>query len=123
MHAFSIGNHLSEQYRIRANQRSWQQPYRILSLLEGAEIEIDRKNPGRFRKRIEAALDVLMNPSDMQGTPIVESWKYANVVEAKRRGWLDRWLDSGVIIAPPAGLIAPYESIGRNRRKPKKLTG
>lgn len=86
MHAFSIGNHLTEEYRIRANQRSWKQPYRMAKLLEGAEIEIDRKNPGRFRKRIEAALDVLSNPIDMQDTPIIKSWKYADVVETKRRG-------------------------------------
>jgi hypothetical protein len=120
MHAFNIGNHLTEEYRIRANQRSWAQPYRVHKLLDGAEIEVDRKNPGRFRKRIEAALDVLSNPFDMQNTPIIKNWEYAQEVEAKGRGWLDRWLVSGIIITPPPGLITPYESIGR-RRSPRKL--
>lgn len=122
-HAFNLGMALAEQYRIRANQRSWKQPYRVTRLLADAEIEVDRKNPGRFRKRIEAALDVLSNRVVMQGTPIIESWEYADVIEAKGRGWLDRWLEAGIIITPPAGLIAPYHGIGRRGRKPKKLAG
>lgn len=124
-HAFNLGNCLSEQYRIRASQRSWQQPYRVRTLLADAEIELDRKNPGRFRKRIEAALDVLADPVAMQNTPIIERWIYANVVEPKGRGWFDVWLDCGIIITPPESLIAPYASIGRPRRppKPKRLAG
>jgi hypothetical protein len=124
-HAFNLGNCLSEQYRIRASQRSWQQPYRVRTLLADAEIELDRKNPGRFRKRIEAALDVLANRVAMQGTPIIERWVYANVVEPKGRGWFDAWLDCGIIITPPESLIAPYANIGRPRRptKPKRLAG
>lgn len=120
MHAFNLGNHLTEQYRIRASQKSWQQPHRVGALLDGAEVEVDRKNPGRFRKRIEAALDVLASQHDMQGTPIIEHWEYAQTVEPKGRGWLDRWLDSGIIITPPAELIQSYSNIGR-RRRPKQL--
>jgi len=118
MHAFNLGNHLTEEYRIRASQQSWKQPHRVCKLLESAEIEVDRKHAGRFRERIEAALDVLTNPVDMQNTPIIESWHYADIVEAKGRGWFDRWLDSGIVINPPAGLIRPYQAIGR--RKPKQ---
>lgn len=69
-------------------------------MLEGAEIEVDRKNPGRFRKRIEAALDVLANDHEMQGTPIIEPT-----------------FDSGIIITPPASLIRSYEDIERRRGK------
>jgi len=38
MHAFNLGNFLTEQYRIRANEQSWKQPYRVRTLLDGAEI-------------------------------------------------------------------------------------
>jgi len=123
MHAFKLGCMLEEEYRIRANQRSWKQPYRVCKLLEGAEIEVDRKHAGRFRERIEAAFDVLSNPVTMNGTPLIESWEYTSVVEAKGRGWFDRWLVAGIVITPPAGLITPYQAIGRNRRKPQKLAG
>ena len=121
MHAFNLGNHLTEEYRIRARQQSWKQPHRVCKLLEGAEIEVDRKHAGRFRQRIEAALDVLSNPVEMQGTPIIERWQYADVVEAKGRGWFDRWLAAGIVITPPAGFTSPYNNIGRSRRQPRKL--
>jgi len=116
-HAFNLGNFLTEQYRIRANEQSWKQPYRVRTLLDGAEIEVDHKHAGRFRKRIEAALDVLGNPVTMKnGTPIIESWEYtSDVVEAKGRGWLDHWLNTGIIITPPASLIRPYQSMGKRR--------
>jgi hypothetical protein len=48
----------------------------------------------------------------------IESWHYSTVVEAKGRGWLDRWLDSGIIITPPVSLIRPYQSMGKRRRAP-----
>jgi hypothetical protein len=117
MHAFNLGNHLTEEYRIRASQQKWKQPHRVWKLLENAEIEVDRKHAGRFRERIEAALDVLTNPVDMQNTPIIESWHYDDIVEAKGRGWFDRWLDSGIVINPPAGLIRPYQAMGRRKLK------
>lgn len=123
MHAFKLGCMLEEEYRIRANQRSWKQPYRVYKLLEGAEIEVDRNHAGRFRERIEAAFDVLSNPVTMNGTPLIESWEYTSVVEAKGRGWFDRWLVVSIVITPPTGLITPYQAIGRNRRKPQKLAG
>jgi len=124
-HAFNLGNCLCEQYRIRAHQRSWQQPYRIRTLLADAEIDADRKHAGRFRDRIEAALDVLTSPIAMQGTPIIERWEYVSFVEPKGRGWFDAWLDCGVIITPPESLITPYTTIARPRRgpKPKRLAG
>ena len=68
---------------------------------------------------------MLANRVAMQGTPIIERWVYANVVEPKGRGWFDAWLDCGIIITPPESLIAPYANIGRPRRptKPKRLAG
>ncbi len=99
MNAWRIGNYLIEEYRIRAHQKSWAQPYRISTLLAGACIEVDRKNPKRFRDRIETALNVLANP-DVMEPPVVASWKYPNFVDAKGRGWLDKWLESGVVIMP-----------------------
>jgi hypothetical protein len=99
MNAKRIANFLIEEYRIRAHQKTWTQPYRVAALLAGACIEIDRKNPKRFRDRIEAALDVLVNKGIME-TPIVASWHYPKPVEAKGRGWLDNWLELGVVIIP-----------------------
>ncbi len=43
---------------------------------------------------------MLVNKGIME-TPIVASWHYPKPVEAKGRGWLDNWLELGVVIIPP----------------------
>lgn len=116
-----IGRYLVYQYRIRAHERSWAQPYRVCDLLTGAGIEIDRSNPGRFRKRIEAALDILANPEEMRGPICIKVWHYPHAVAASGRGWLDDWLESGVVILPPDELARErYQSIGARKRRPQQ---
>lgn len=58
-HAKRIGRYLVYQFRVRAAEQSWRQPYRVETLLKGAGVDVDRKNPARFRQRVEAALDTL----------------------------------------------------------------
>lgn len=115
-----IGRYLIGQYRIRAHQRSWQQPYRICTLLEGAGIDIPERNGLRFRDSVEEALDVLCNPVHMNGPICIESWKYPDFIDKTGRGWFDRWLQSGVVIVPPPAIIEDrYASIGARRRRPR----
>lgn len=116
-----IGRFLIYQYRVRAHERSWSQPYRICDLLAGAGIEIDRDNPKRFRGRIETALNILANPEEMRGPVCIQSWKYPHPVEQSGRGWLDDWLESGIVIEPPDALTADlYKPIGARRRRPQR---
>lgn len=120
-HAKRIGRYLGSQYRIRANQKTWAQPYRIETLLDGAGVEVDRGHPDRFRQRIEAALNLLTNPVDMHGPVCVASWKYPHPIDATGRGWFARWLASGVVILPPDAVKDPYQPIGERKRRPRKL--
>lgn len=121
VNAWRIANTLIEEYRIRAREQNWTQPYRVETLLAGACIEIDRKHAKRFRDRIEAALDVLANPDAMEGAPLIASWKYPRPIAATGRGWFDRWLASGIVILPPNALKDPYQKIGERKRRPRKL--
>ncbi len=117
-----IGRYLIYQYRVRAHERSWAQPYRISDLLASAGIEVDRGNAGRFRGRIETALDILANPEDMRGPVCIQRWHYPHPVEQIGRGWLDDWLESGIVIEPPDALTAErYKAIGARKRRPRKL--
>lgn len=126
-HAKRIGRYLIGQYRIRANERSWKQPYRIRTLLEGAGIDIPERNGARFRGRIEAAFDVLSNPESMGGPACIAAWRYPVPIEETGRGWFERWLQSGIVIDPPAEIVNDrYAKIGdrsRRRRAPHKLAG
>ncbi len=122
-HAKRIGRYLVYQYRVRATQKSWAQPYRIETLLAGAGIEVDRGNPGRFRQRIESALATLANSVEMDDGPVcIASWSYPNPIAATGRGWFDRWLASGIIIMPPRTLMEErYGKIGARSQRPRKL--
>jgi len=122
-HAKRIGRYLVYQYRVRATQKTWAQPYRIETLLDGAGIEADRKNPRRFRERIEGAFDTLANTVEMgDGPACITSWKYPAPVAATGRGWFDQWLASGVVIMPPKVLTEErYGKIGARPRRPRKL--
>lgn len=112
-HAKRIGRYLTWQYRVRAAQRTWGQPYHLGRLLDQSGVEVDRKNPGRFKERLEAALNVLVEADP----PVIKSWRYVTPVTASGRGWLDRWLATGLIITPPAALTEKYEAIGAPRRR------
>lgn len=113
---------LEEAYRIRAQKRTWNQAYRVCDLLEAAGITPDRKHPQRFRERIEAALNILRNPAEMNGTPVVATWSYPTPIAATGRGWFDRWLDAGLTITPDAATMEQYASMGtpRTRRRRSK---
>lgn len=114
-----IGRFLVHQYRVRARQKTWDQPYRIETMLAGAGIEVDRKNPGRLRRVVEAALNVLASSDEMHGPVCIKSWHYPNPIEAQGRGWLDQWLASGVVILPPDNLAKErYQKIGSRRPRP-----
>lgn len=122
-----IGRYLVYQYRIRAHQKTWTQPSQIATLLAGAGVEIDRKNPARFRRNVEAALNVLANAEEMHGPVCIKSWNYPAPVGVKGRGWFDKWLTSGVVILPPDDLVSErYQKIGNRHqysRQPRKLVG
>jgi hypothetical protein len=116
-----IGRYLIYQYRVRARERSWAQPYRICDLLASAGIEVDRGNAGRFRGRIETALNILANAEEMRGPVCIQRWHYPNPVEQIGRGWLDDWLESGIVIEPPDALTAErYKAIGAHKRRPQQ---
>jgi len=86
-HAKRIGRYLVYQYRIRAHQKTWAQPYRIETLLTGAGIEPDPDHARRFRERIESALDTLANTVEMSDGPVcIASWAYAKPIAATGRG-------------------------------------
>jgi len=115
-----IARYLIWQYRVRAREQSWKQPYRVAALLDGAGITPDAKNPKRFRERIEVAFDTLANPHEMS-PPVIGAWNYSDKVEAKGRGWFDKWLESGVVIVPPDALTNGYKEIRATKRAPRKI--
>lgn len=124
-HAISLGFFIQEQFRMRSRSDSTGRPFRVADLLEGAEIEIDRGNAGRFVERIEGALDKLCDPKAMDDAPILKSWKYKVKPRTRGRNFLPGWLDAGVILTPAQPYRDQELSIkgigaGRQTRKPAR---
>lgn len=122
-HAISLGFFIQEQFRMRSRSDDMSRPFRVADLLEGAEIEIDRGNAGRFVERIEGALNTLCDPKAMDGAPILKSWKYKVKPRTRGRNFLPGWLDAGVILTPAQPYRDQELSIkgigtGRDGRKP-----
>jgi hypothetical protein len=105
-----IGRYLLQQFRYRASKGTYTQPFYIETILEGARIDIttsDRKNPGRFRERIEGSLQTLTKTE----APVIKRWRYLDKVPETGRGMLEQWLRARIVCTPADGLTSRYAEI------------
>lgn len=110
-HAKRLGRYLEWQFRTRAGARTYAQPWLISTLLSGAGIQPPDNNPGRFRERIELALDMLRDDG------IIGGWAYTESPTLPARKWLPTWMRWKVTISPPEELRAHYAKIGKTTKR------
>lgn len=103
--------YILEQFKIRSSYGTFTNPFYVETLLEGACIPIDKKNPGRFRSRIEGAWDALKTLDP----PIIKSWHYEDQVPKGGHGMLEKWRGARVRFVPTAELTKGYATIQENR--------
>ena len=103
--------YILEQFKIRSSYGTFTNPFYIETLLEGACLPIDKKNPGRFRSRVEAAFDALKTLDP----PIIKSWHYVDQVPKGGHGMLKKWRGARVRFVPTADLTKGYATIQENR--------
>jgi hypothetical protein len=79
----------------------------VKTLLDAANMEMDRNRPSRTRERLEEALDCL------QADRVITAWQYDNIDEnmTSKRGWWRNWLECKVIITAPTSIITQYKKI------------
>lgn len=98
--AFLIGVYVVFQYRIRESSENFDQPWKISTILERARVPIeqDAKHYTRFREQVDAALDRLKCDG------VFADWRYADGDEESLpvRGWFKPWLQTCIVITPPA---------------------
>ena len=114
------GRYLLSQFRIRSYHDTYRQPFRIETILEGARITIgttERKNPGRFRERIEAALDSLKTLEQ----PVIKSWRYLDKVPETGRGMLERWQQARIVCVPADDLTTKYGELNTKGKGTRAL--
>lgn len=98
--AIQLGAYIQELFRIRAKGDDLTRPIRMSDLLDGSVITVDTQNPGRFQERVEKGLNTIADLAQMDNAPILQGWKYKTKPKTYGRGWLNRWLDTGVILIP-----------------------
>ncbi len=106
--------YLSWQWRIRAYEGTYLQPYRVETLLNAIGLEVDARRPSKLRERFEAALDRLHSDR------VLAQWQYDDWREPStlRRGWWRAWLDARVVLEPPFEIVESYR---RLTTKPRSM--
>jgi hypothetical protein len=79
----------------------------VQTLLDAANMAIDKNRPNRTRERLEEALDRL------QADRVISAWQYEKIDEKllSKRGWWKTWLDYKIIITAPFGITEQYKKI------------
>ncbi|KNY27572.1 helix-turn-helix domain-containing protein [Pseudobacteroides cellulosolvens] len=101
-----LARYFAWQWRNRQSSVSYFKPFTIKTLLEAIKENVYYRMPSRTKERIEKALDTLQNDN------VIRGWQYENFDDSKlKKGWVDDWLTSKVLIEPPEAIILQYEKI------------
>jgi DNA-binding XRE family transcriptional regulator len=102
-----LARYFSWQWRIQSKHGSYTRPYRVATILEAVEEEINEKRPSSTRERLEKALDIL------QEDKVIASWQYDRWDEqaAEQRGWAQHWLQATLLVEPPEVIRETYKNI------------
>lgn len=86
----------------------------VKTLLDKIGEQVNESRPGRTKDKLEKALNRLKEKKD------ITAWEYENKIKTNKKGWLQGWLDSKVIITAPEVITEYYRQIERvkgNQRK------
>ena len=109
--AMRLGIYLATQWRIRAKTENYEQPWSVVTLLNGAFVELPTVNLDRFRQQFEQALDRLQTDN------VILGWEYVKDTQLPVRKWFGHWLEWGVKITPVEAAIENYADIPQRRRE------
>ncbi len=99
-----LARFLSWQWRAAADSSVDGQMYTVGELLNAVGKEVDARRPTETRDRLERALDTLSEDG------VIAGWNYRNWQEPAygQRGWVLDWLETEVLVMPPAVVAAQY---------------
>jgi DNA-binding XRE family transcriptional regulator len=105
-----LARYLSYQWRCRAHNGDYLQPFRVATLLDAAGAELDRRDPARTRARLEKALDTLLQDR------VIAAWQYDRWEESlvTRHGWASHWLQATLLIESPESIRTTYQHLARH---------
>lgn len=117
--------YLSWQWRVRAREANYEQPFSVQRLLNEAGIETSVNDPARTKDRLEKALDQLRDDKIVNGWDYnAEQWDEER--DGGKRGWRAVWLNATIVIEAPDVIKDHYRKIERETPpipKPKLKPG
>jgi len=104
-----LTRYLSYQWRCRAHNGDYLQPYRVATLLEAVGVTVDPRHPARTRARLERTLETLLTDR------VIAAWQYDHWDEAHaaHQGWIDHWLHATILIEPPEVIQHQYQRLAQ----------
>src|SRR5712691_10445420 len=112
-----LARYLSYQWRCKAHEGRYWQPFRVATLLAAVGAELDQRKPSRTRERLEKALETLLQDV------LITAWQYERWDEAwtMHRGWAQHWLQATILIEPPEVIRATYHRLERHESSSPKV--
>jgi len=113
-----LARYLSYQWRCKAHEARYWQPFRVATLLEAVGVSLDHRDPVRTRTRLEKTFDTLLQDT------LIAAWQYDRWDETliRRRGWAQHWLQATILIEPPEIIRATYRRLERHETSSPKTT-
>jgi DNA-binding XRE family transcriptional regulator len=105
-----LARYLSYQWRCRAHNGDYMQPFRVATLLDAVGEKGNPRYPARLRARLEKALDTL------QRDQVIAAWQYDRWEEtlAERHGWAQHWLQATILIESPNSIRETYQRLAQH---------
>lgn len=102
-----LARYLSYQWRCKAHEGRYWQPFRVATLLEAVGATLDRRKPSRTRERLEKTLETLLR--DL----LIAAWQYDRWDETltQHRDWARHWLQATILIEPPEVIRTAYQRL------------
>ncbi len=114
-----LTRYLSWIWRNRQATGNYMQPFEIKTLLKAVQEQVNEKHPNRAKDRLEKALDKL------QQDEVISGWEYEKAHSEEKigkKGWIKEWLQTKIVIEPPAPIFSQYAKIRKFKGKPAKKT-
>jgi predicted XRE-type DNA-binding protein len=111
-----LARYLSYQWRCKAHDGRYWQPFRVATLLAAVGTELDTRKPSRTREHLEKTLDTLLQDH------VIAAWQYDRWDEActGSRGWAPHWLQTTLLIEPPEVIADTYHHIEQHEAPQQK---
>ena len=113
-----LGIYLAFQWRIRARIGTWDQPWKLRTLLEGAKIEIPKKDPQRFFPRVLASLQEMQRDGVLAVCEALDYPNWQPPADEPPKRWVPKLLEGRWRLLPPDAVRDRLPASGGATRLP-----